>query len=129
MLKITAILLSQILLFQSSHLCIHDFSKIQTLIEHAQFHKEKYGDSFLEFVVEHYADVENKKYEQHDEHKDLPFKQEINQAHQLSFFISYSNEYQNKKVVNNTNSIKHFFYQEPTSESVLYTILQPPKFS
>jgi hypothetical protein len=58
MMKIIAIFLSNLVLLQSLHIDLKDINKINVLIEHAQFHQEKYGDSFIEFLYEHYIDQE-----------------------------------------------------------------------
>ena len=52
MMKFTAILLSNLILFQSLNIDLEFFPKIKVLLEHAQYHQDKYGDTFLEFLSE-----------------------------------------------------------------------------
>ena len=58
MMKIIAIFLSNLVLLQSLHFDIKDINKINILFGHAQFHEEKYGDRFFEFLCKHYIDQE-----------------------------------------------------------------------
>jgi len=67
-------LLSSLLLLQSLHITMGDVLHIQDFIEHAQFHKEKYGDNLLSFISKHYGQEkkEHHQNENHD-HDKLPF--------------------------------------------------------
>lgn len=51
--KILALTYSFLILIQSFNINLDDISKINALIDHAQFHKEMYGDSFFDFLSEH----------------------------------------------------------------------------
>ena len=62
MTKLVAILFSTLILFQSSNISFDDLSKLHNLLEHAKFHEATYGDSFIDFLVEHYDDSKG----QHD---------------------------------------------------------------
>ena len=47
-------------------------------MEHASFHQETYGDTFAEFIIEHYITDQLNQNNEHKEHQDLPFKQDHN---------------------------------------------------
>lgn len=128
MLKMIALLLSQLILLQSSNLCVHDFSKIQTLIEHAQFHKENYGDSFIEFVLEHYSESDDENIVHHSDHENLPFKQDINHSNFQLIYLSISPTIEIAQIPTLSVNKVVFFYQEPSTNSVLKSLFQPPKF-
>lgn len=72
--KIVAILYSTLILFQSFNISFEDISKFDKLLEHAEYHQQMYGDSFFEFLSEHYGDEAVSHSNEHDEHDDLPFK-------------------------------------------------------
>lgn len=67
--------MTSLILLQSLDIGLEDISKINVLLKHAQFHQEKYGDSFVDFLTEHYGSNEHVS-DQHKEHKDLPFKKD-----------------------------------------------------
>lgn len=124
-----AILFSLLILFQSLNISMEDFSKFHVLLEHAQYHQETYGDSFFEFVIEHYADLEDQDTIEHEEHEDLPFKHgqqscsHLNSVFVLSHFsfTIQQNEY-NEVPLN-------FFYSESHSLFEKSSIFQPPKLA
>lgn len=73
MARIIALFLSAIILFKSSGFNLMDLTKTGYLIEHAQYHAEKYGDSFWEFLVKHYGFGEANDDDNQD-HENLPFQ-------------------------------------------------------
>ncbi|NRD21925.1 hypothetical protein HNV10_01645 [Winogradskyella litoriviva] len=92
--KLVAFSYSFLILIQSFNFNLEDFSKINTLIEHAQYHKEKYGDTFFEFLAEHYGDNKDDHENEHEEHKDLPFKDAQHMlSHTNTSFISVDNHF------------------------------------
>lgn len=126
MLKLSAILLSQLMLFQSMQISVIDLSNLPNLIEHAQFHKQQYGDSFLDFVMEHYAECQGE--QQHSEHKNLPFKNKINQVQQ-PILLAFTNKLSSEEHIVVEESTPNFFYKTPSTDSVQHRIFQPPKYS
>ncbi|MBU2927861.1 hypothetical protein [Winogradskyella psychrotolerans] len=72
--KLIALTYSFLILFQSFNISLEDLSKLSTLLEHADYHKEMYGDNFVQFLAEHYGDTKADHANDHEEHKDLPFK-------------------------------------------------------
>lgn len=73
MARIIALFLSIVILFKSSGFNLMDLTKTGYLIEHAQFHAEKYGDSFWDFLIKHYGFGEAGDVDNHD-HENLPFQ-------------------------------------------------------
>ncbi len=124
--KMISILLTQLILIQSFQIGFEDFAKLENLLEHAQYHQEQYGDNFFEFLIEHYAD-EDDIIVDHEEHKDLPFKNDTNHLNQAPTLIAFQSEvYELEK---DFYQIKtgSFFYKEPVTEPSFSIILQPPK--
>lgn len=56
MMKFFSIILSSLILVQSLNISLEDISKLNVLLEHAKYHQENYGDSFVEFLSEHYGE-------------------------------------------------------------------------
>jgi hypothetical protein len=73
MVKILSILFANLILFQSFNLGHDDIMKIDDLLEHATYHQEQYGDTFLEFLSEHYAENSINHEDDHQDHDNLPF--------------------------------------------------------
>lgn len=128
MYKTIAILLSNLILLQSLNIGLEDFSKIKVLVKHAQYHQETYGDSFIDFLVEHYG---NDKYvaKNHKEHKDLPFKQDsLNHNHLPSVFTLNTTVFELKRNIA-VRVQQNYFYKESYSLFEKPSVFQPPKFS
>ncbi|GGW55214.1 hypothetical protein DFQ11_101451 [Winogradskyella epiphytica] len=125
--KLLALSYSFLILIQSFNIGLEDLSKFGILLEHAEYHKEMYGDSFFEFIAEHYGDAEVEHKTDHDEHQDLPFKD----AHQLCSHIStafinpiISFEFLHHEFI----SIPfNFFYTDSHTNFEKPSIFQPPK--
>lgn len=126
MTKLIVILLSNLILLQSLNIGLETFSKINVLIEHAQFHQETYGDTFTDFLIEHYGDKEiiTKK---HKEHGDLPFKQDcVNHNHLPSVFTLNTQIFELKETLA-IQIQQNYFYKESFSLVEKSSIFQPPK--
>jgi PHP family Zn ribbon phosphoesterase len=107
---------------------LEDFSKINVLLKHAQFHQDTYGDSFVDFLNEHYGSNENQA-PNHKEHKDLPFKQDsITHNHLPSVFTLETQLFEVPKSIAVQVS-ENYFYKESYSLFEKISIFQPPKFS
>ncbi len=70
---IVTYLLTSLMLLQSLHFNMGDVLRINDFIDHAQFHKENYGDNLLSFISKHYG--QEKEHHQNDnhDHEKLPF--------------------------------------------------------
>jgi len=129
MIKVFSILFSSLILLQSLNISFEDLSKLNVLLEHAKFHQEKYGDSFFEFLVEHYGDDEYHANNNHKEHEDLPFKQNSQTVTHLNIAFTLDNVafvIKNQPVLESSNI---FFYRESHSVFEKYSIFQPPKLA
>ena len=128
MMKFIAILLSNLILLQSLNIGMESFTKIKVLLEHVEYHQEQYGDTFFDFLVEHYGDNNDLvTITNHKEHKDLPFKKvSLTYNHLISDFnfnlIIF--ELKNKVIL---NSKSNYYYQESYSHFEKSSVFQPPK--
>ena len=125
--KVVAITYSFLILIQSFNIGLEDLSKFSVLLEHANYHKEMYGDSFFEFLAEHYGDKEDSHANDHEEHKDLPFKDAQHLCSHINTpFINASIVFEFKQ----QHSIKvpfNFFYTESHTNFEKPSVFQPPK--
>jgi len=75
MTRLIVLLLSIVILSESIGFNVLDIAKTGFLIEHAQYHSEKYGDSFWDFMSKHYGMNKANHDDETDEHNKLPFQQ------------------------------------------------------
>lgn len=113
-------------LFQSLHINVGDILNIQNFIEHAQFHKENYGDNLLSFISKHYGQdkEEHGQNEGHD-HDKLPFSG-CSIVHApialiTKHFIPVLSRFDNFEKQDN------FSYQMGFSSLTIFDIFQPPR--
>ena len=129
--KLFAITLSLVILLQSMHLNIVDVFSINELIEHAQEHKEEFGDNFFQFIAKHYGADKAQHANNHDHktsHDNLPFQH----SYQLSlvFVIELNSHYYSDFAEFNTNgSSANFYYKSPSSSLFVSGIFQPPRLA
>lgn len=127
MTKLVAIFYATVILFQSLNISFEDMSKFSVLLEHASYHQEAYGDSFFDFLSEHY-DVSSLEYQNdHSEHQDLPFKHDHKTCcHINTPFIIQHFDF----VASYTSFVEipfNFFYEESSSLFEKPSVFQPPK--
>lgn len=126
--KLVAIIYSVLILIQSFNFGFEDFSKLSALLAHAEYHQETYGDSFFDFISEHYGDAKFQHENEHKEHEDLPFKHHQSCAHTtLSFTlpdVNFTLKYQTFIEIP-----CNFFYKESISLFEKPSVFQPPKFA
>lgn len=127
MVKILSILFANLILFQSFNLGHDDIMKIDDLLEHATYHQETYGDTFLEFLAEHYTENSINHEDDHQEHDNLPFKHDSQNCHHtISSFTLTFNHFELKP----NQDIKHkshFFYQDLYAFLNKPSVFQPPR--
>ena len=70
MIKLLSVIFANLILFQSLNISLEDFSKLEVLLEHASYHQEMYGDSFFEFISEHYGSANFEHGQEHEEHEE-----------------------------------------------------------
>ncbi len=101
-------------------------SRFSVLLEHADYHQETYGDSFFEFIAEHYGDNTFHPVSDHEEHEELPFKDHKTCAHPNIVFTLNILNYQ----FNYEPFVEipiNFIYKESVSLFEKPSIFQPPK--
>lgn len=126
MLKLASILLAHLILFQSLNVNLESFSKLKVLFEHAQFHQEEYGDSFMEFLTSHYFEI-NLDSNEHKEHQNLPFKHQIENCTHINLAcLNPTLIFEIKEIMQPKSSSK-YFYKESYSYSNKTSIFQPPR--
>lgn len=128
--KITSILLALILMLQSMHLGMEEVTQFDELLEHAQFHSEKYGDNFLVFLSKHYGELQQEHEKEHSEelpeHEQLPLHHN-NCIQSLADFIVLRPLIPVIKTSQAQNSSTQFYYQETYTSLESFDIFQPPK--
>lgn len=127
--KIVSISFSFLILFQSFNISFEDFSRFGVLLEHAKYHQEQYGDSFFEFISEHYVDSTYHPISNHKEHEDLPFKDHHpSSAHSAVVFTITTQDYE---IVHNLfmEIPITFYYSDSFSLFEKAAVFQPPKFA
>lgn len=127
--KIAAILYSCLILVQSLNISFEDISKLTVLFEHAEFHQETYGDSFLDFLSEHYGDDVFVHGSNHKEHENLPFKhkhQSCAHIHTVFTLQASSFTFDYKVFV---EIPFNFFYKDSTSLFEKPSVFQPPRLA
>jgi hypothetical protein len=89
--RLVATLLSAFLLLQSLPMGPGDLAQLDELLEHARYHKEQFGDSFLTFLDKHYGDLkeshESNHQEERQQHEQLPFQKLSLQAFPQTCFL------------------------------------------
>jgi hypothetical protein len=127
--KTIAIILTNLVLLQSLHIDFKDISNTSVLLNHAKLHQEKYGDSFVDFIYEHYIEREIPADKQHQEHQDLPFKQGVSHFNHLVPALELNSHQFELKTPKKSFSKPCFFYEESESNFEKPGIFQPPKYS
>lgn len=127
--KLTAIFLSSLILIQSIHLGFDDILQLDELIEHAQFHKQEYGDNFFVFLSKHYGELKAEHSEKHQEeqkdHEQLPFQC---QSHiTLTAFVIHDSIFESDTIESSEAPEANFHYQSSFSSLHKKGLLQPPK--
>jgi len=128
--KIIVVIYSFLILFQSFNINLEDLSKFDALLEHAKYHKTTYGDSFLDFLSEHYGSKMTSHENNHGGHDKLPFKDHNHMlCHiNITFILTPHLIY----ITNNQEFIEKptsFFYKEPFSSFEKPAVFQPPKIA
>lgn len=107
-----------------------DFLQMDELIEHAQLHKEKYGDNLIVFISKHYGELksehEKNNKDEKKEHEQLPFQQQSNINSVLVFTLNFK-KVDNQKIICSESTDAFFYYQSSNSSLHEKGIFQPPK--
>lgn len=127
MTKLLALTYSFLILIQSFNINLENFSKFNALIDHAQFHKEMYGDSFFQFLAEHYGEVKHYHDSDNQDHENLPFKDNHHMCTHINLsFISPNISFK----IGSEEFIEipfNFVYKESFTSFEKPSVFQPPK--
>ena len=123
--KISVVILSFSILFQSFNLDLDDFNMLPTFIDHVKCHLE-IGDNFGDFISLHYGSELNEHKDEHKEHDKLPFKHE---HLEVNYQLAYTLYPENDVVCFKEVPLKKdkFSYKEPSSNLFVTTFFQPPQ--
>ncbi len=127
--KLFAILFSTLICIQSFNISLEDLSKLAVLLEHAQFHKDKYDDSFLDFLGAHYGNDYSNESSNHQEHDDLPFKDSHQSCSHLTEPFTFNAFKLNLGFQPQVEIPFDFFYKELNSLFEKSNIFQPPQLT
>ena len=128
--KLCAIFLSCLILVQGTAIGLDDVVQLDDLIEHAKFHKQKYGDNFFVFLSKHYGELKdehNKKHhEEQEDHEQLPFQY---QGHTLSLmaFVVLPSDLGSDFIGDYNSKELNFHYSNSFSSLHKVKLLQPPR--
>lgn len=129
--KFASLLLSFFILFQSFNVHLLDVLKLQSLLQHIEFHESTYGDDIFSFLAKHYGDKMTEHREQNNgegDHQKLPFNHSVcMDAGQLFILESFAA----KLVLSDPPIVKKrtFHYYNFYSYLENTDIFQPPKIA
>lgn len=125
--KTVAFIYSFLILIQSFNINFEDISKLKALVDHANYHQEMYGDSFFEFLSEHYGSKTIEHQDKHKEHQDLPFKDNHHMCSHINMsFLSHINSFEIEKI-EFTQIPFNFIYKDSFTNFEKRSVFQPPK--
>lgn len=127
--KLFAIVFSLLILFQSVNFGLEEISKVGILLEHAEYHQDNYGDSFVQFLAEHYGDVKANHENDHEEHEDLPFKHHHQTCAHTSVAFTFDTIEFNFTYEPFIEIPFNFFYKESVSLFEKPSVFQPPRLA
>lgn len=130
--KIFSIVLSSVILLQSLGIHYDDIVQMDNLIQHAEFHNDRYGDNIIVFLSKHYgelkADHQREHQEEKEDHEKLPFNDHSHITSVTAFVLdAFSTELNQLELSDYHPPVFH--YQAPSSSVHSEGILQPPRFS
>ena len=128
--KIISIILTGFILIQGLQIGAEDFLQLDELIEHAQFHQEKYGDDFFVFLSKHYGELKSEHSNSHEEekndHEQLPFQCQGHYVLIIAFISPLTNQ---DTLALNFLEQNHSNFQYSNLYASLFgrELLQPPR--
>lgn len=133
MLRIVSLFLSTTIMLQSLNFGLSDVLQMDELLEHANFHAEKYGDNFFDFLSKHYGDLKQEHDILHQEekgnHEELPLNHQLC-SHFSSFFImNITYTVRLEKLFSFPDSSCNFIYKESYSLFEKPSFFQPPRYT
>ncbi len=130
MAKLLSILLSGLILIQSSDIDFSDIAKMGELMEHAHFHTDKYGDNNFVFHSKHYGELKEQHNKEHQEekidHEKLPFQHQCNCTSVVAIVINSTHSELNSPQTWESWAAD-FYYEAPTSSLHTEGPFHPPQ--
>jgi hypothetical protein len=130
-LRISAFILSSLILLQSVVFSSTAVVEVASFIEHYNFHKQTEDDSFIEFVSLHYGDLKNQHQNDHPEHHDhqqLPLHNFTSST--ILFVATIDTTYENDLEFSLYDSYLNNFRYTPGSSSFNpLDLIQPPRIA
>ncbi len=128
--QLTSIAISFLVLIQSFHISIGEIIEMDALIEHAQFHSEEHGDSFMVFLSKHYGELKEEHSQKHQEeqkdHEELPFNHQIHTA-SLSVFVLNNDSFYTSTLEFSVKTTTNYSYRASYSSFEEDGPFQPPR--
>ncbi|WP_244526818.1 hypothetical protein [Pseudozobellia thermophila] len=132
MAKLFSIVMSALILMQGLDIAVDDIVQFDELLEHAEYHAEKYGDNLLVFISKHYGELKEQHSKDHQEekkeHEKLPFQNHSCCTPVIAVFwgrpipkIDALQVPENRKA--------NFFYRPPSSTLHVTGLFQPPRIA
>jgi len=118
--------LISLILVQTTDVNMSDILQIKDLYQHAKFHQEMYGDSFVDFLSEHYGEEMLAHQDDHEQHQNLPFKHQHNCTDAMPVFTVFNSPFTIKEQPT-IETQTSFFYKEHTSFFEKPSVFQPPQ--
>ena len=123
--KLTAMVLRLLLFGQNFQITTTDLFQLDDLQIQATEHIHESGDSVLEFISLHYGNQKVAHHQEHSQHKNLPFQQEIDVLSTATFYIQEVNLVSRNSIFQNLKK-SSFFYQVFSSIFESRTLFEPP---
>lgn len=127
--KLFALIFSTLILVQCLNISFEDISKLNVLLEHAEYHHDMYGDNFFEFLTEHYGADMMQHQNDHKQHQNLPFKHHKDCTHIVFDFTIGPQFHLDNSQQSFTEFPFNFFYKESSSSFEKRSVFQPPKLA
>jgi len=130
-LKLSALILSTVILLQSITFSTSAIVEIANFVEHYNLHKQTQHDSFVEFISKHYGDMKNQhnkdQSSKHHNHQRLPFNNS-NATHLFVGVIDINFDYE-LVVDRSLDYLTNFRYTDGVSTYNPLDLIQPPRIA
>lgn len=128
--KFVAIFLIFSVLSSNYNFGLKDILQVKGMLEHIEFHSEKYGDTFLQFLSKHYGSQKQEHHqnhkEEHSDHERLPLNQQSSAQFQMVSFLQ-QNQLPELKLPPVKDKTSNFIYKESWSAYQAPDFFQPPR--
>jgi len=124
--------MSGLIFIQSFNISLTDFSKLQIMIDHLDYHQDNFDESFGDFVAIHYGSdkiLHDDDHEHDNEHEKLPFKNDNHITQHISTDFIFTNTNINFDIYSGIEIPFNFHYKESLSQYEKSRILQPPRLA